>query len=98
VLANGEALVTLLSALEDRFNGHVFILNDADRESLRHNGQLARFARLVEGRTELSGQLTLWQLYSFRDLPVEVTDKESGVVSGLSRSKSTFRIARRTRS
>jgi hypothetical protein len=72
ILANGDALVRLLSALEERFNGNVFSLDDADRQSLQGNSQLARFARLIEGREELSGQLTLWQLYSFRDLPVEL--------------------------
>ncbi len=72
VLANGEALVKLLADLEERFNGYVFILEDADRESLRDNGQLASFAKLVEGREELGGQLTLWQLYSFKDLPIEL--------------------------
>jgi N-6 DNA Methylase len=72
VLAHGEALVKLLAALEERFNGHVFILDDTDRKSLRSSSQLARFAKLVEGREELGGQLTLWQLYSFKDLPVEL--------------------------
>ena len=72
VLAHGEALVALLAALEERFNGHVFILDDVDRDSLKGNGQLARFARLVEGYQEEGGQLTLWQLYSFKDLPVEL--------------------------
>lgn len=88
VLAHGESLVNLLAALEERFNGNVFTLDSADRESLRDNGQLARFAKLVEGREELGGQLTLWQLYSFKDLPVElishiyqlfVTDSDSSV-------------------
>jgi hypothetical protein len=72
VLANGKALVALLAALEERFNGHVFILDDADRASLKTNSQLTRFARLVEAHEELGGQLTLWQLYSFKDLPVEL--------------------------
>jgi len=72
VLAHGEALVKLLTALEERFNGNVFTLDSADRDSLKDNSQLARFAHLVEGREELSGQLTLWQLYSFKDLPVEL--------------------------
>jgi hypothetical protein len=72
VLANGESLIALLEELENRFNGHVFVLDDADSESLRGNGQLARFARLVEGKEEESGQLTLWQLYSFGDLPIEL--------------------------
>lgn len=88
VLANGKALVKLFGALEERFNGHLFILDDADRDSLRGSTQLARFAKLVEGREEPGGQLTLWQLYSFRDLPVElishiyqifVTDSDSSV-------------------
>ncbi len=72
VLANGPALVNLLDHLEERFNGHVFILSDDDRETLRDNSRLARYARLVEGRQEPGGQLTLWQRYSFADLPVEL--------------------------
>jgi len=72
ILANGKALITLLSHLETRFNGNVFILDDADRGALKNNAQLTRFARLVEGRQEDGGQLTLWQLYSFKDLPVEL--------------------------
>jgi hypothetical protein len=72
ILARGDALVNLLAALEERFNGNVFTLDGADRQSLRGNSQLIRFARLVEGRDELNGQLTLWQLYSFKDLPVEL--------------------------
>lgn len=72
VLANGKALIALLGDLEERFNGHVFILDAADREALTGNGQLLRFARLVEAKQEKNGQLTLWELYSFKDLPVEV--------------------------
>lgn len=72
VLANGPALVSLLEDLEGRFNGHVFTLNEADRERLRGSQQLSRFSRLIEGREEVGGQLTLWQLYSFKDLPVEL--------------------------
>ncbi|MFQ3454134.1 N-6 DNA methylase [Bradyrhizobium sp. UFLA01-814] len=72
VLANGKALIALLSDLEERFNGHVFTLDDADRTSLRTSTQLARFAKLVEAHEEINGQLTLWELYSFRDLPVEL--------------------------
>ncbi len=72
VLANGEALVDLLASLEERFNGNVFTLTDDDRQSLIGNKQLKRFAALIEGRQELNGQLTLWQLYSFKDLPVEL--------------------------
>jgi hypothetical protein len=72
ILANGQALVELLEALEERFNGHVFTFDNEDREALRTSTQLNRFARLVEGREDKGGQLTLWQLYSFKDLPVEL--------------------------
>jgi hypothetical protein len=72
VLADGPALLRLLDHLEQRFNGNVFVLKPEERETLRNSGQLDRFARLVEGRQEQSGQLTLWQRYSFADLPVEL--------------------------
>ena len=72
VLADGTSLITLLAHLEERFNGGVFELDDIDSQSLKSNTQLARFARFIEARQEKGGQLTLWQLYSFRDLPVEL--------------------------
>lgn len=72
VLANGKALVGLLGALEERFNGHVFVLDDADRAALKTSTQLTRFAKLVEAHEEHGGQLSLWKLYSFKDLPVEL--------------------------
>ena len=72
VLANGEALVALLAHLEERFNGNVFAIGPEDSISLAKSSQLQRFARLIEGRQEENGQLTLWQLYSFKDLPVEL--------------------------
>jgi hypothetical protein len=72
VLADGPALVDLLDHLEARFNGHVFVLGDEDRKTLQDSSQLARFAQLVEGRQEPGGQRTLWQRYSFADLPVEL--------------------------
>ena len=72
VLADGPALVELLAALEVRFNGHVFTLSTEDQETLKTSKQLPRFARLIEARQEADGQLTLWQRYSFADLPVEL--------------------------
>ena len=72
VLANGEALVALFEALEIRFNGHVFKLNPSDRDKLRGSTQLHRFSRLIEGIEDAGGQLSLWKLYSFKDLPVEL--------------------------
>lgn len=73
VLSDGQALVQLLNHLEKRFNGHVFVLNDEERQKLiASDKQLTRFARFVEGKEEAGGQLTLWMRYSFSDLPVEL--------------------------
>jgi hypothetical protein len=72
VLGDGPGLCALLAELERRFNGDVFSLTTDDRVELLASSQLARFAALVEGHTESSGQLSLWKLYSFRDLPVEL--------------------------
>jgi hypothetical protein len=88
VLADGKALVELLDALEVRFNGSVFSLTTNDRDLLTRSTELPRFARLVEGQEEPGGQKSLWRLYSFKDLPVElishvyqlfVNDKDSSV-------------------
>ena len=72
VLADGPALVNLLAHLEKRFNGQVFTLTPDEGVNLRGNQHLARFARLVEGKQEAGGQLTLWERYSFADLPIEL--------------------------
>ncbi|RQW42264.1 class I SAM-dependent DNA methyltransferase [Novosphingobium sp. LASN5T] len=72
VLGDGAALVRLLEALEERFNGHVFRLTDEERAALAASTELTRYARLVEGYEDSTGQLSLWRLYSFRDLPVEL--------------------------
>ncbi|KAA5599251.1 N-6 DNA methylase [Blastochloris sulfoviridis] len=72
VLGDGAALVKLLEMLEERFNGHVFRLTAEERAALLASSELANYARLVEGREDATGQLSLWRLYSFRDLPVEL--------------------------
>ncbi|RYD84974.1 MAG: SAM-dependent methyltransferase [Verrucomicrobiaceae bacterium] len=72
VLRSGTGLLSLLEDLEKRFNGNVFELKEQDRDLLRRSDQLEHFARLVEGRDTPSGQRTLWERYSFADLPVEL--------------------------
>jgi len=72
VLADGSALVDLLEHLEDRFNGHIFALSEEDKSALRGSRQLVKFAGLIEGKQEPGGQMTLWQRYSFADLPIEL--------------------------
>ncbi|RKF22745.1 SAM-dependent methyltransferase [Altericroceibacterium spongiae] len=72
ILGDGRALIALLETLEERFNGHIFRLTDDERAALAESSELASYARLVEGHEDSSGQLSLWRLYSFRDLPVEL--------------------------
>ncbi len=72
VLADGESLVALLDKLEERFNGNIFLISDAERSALKESTELEEFSRLVKAHDEVNGQLSLWALYSFRDLPVEV--------------------------
>jgi len=72
VLEDGPALVQLLRSLEMRFNGHIFRIHDEDRAALENSTELQDFSTLIEARVEAGGQLNLWALYSFRDLPVEV--------------------------
>lgn len=88
VIRAGPPLVKLLTALEKRFNGHVFELDDDLQMELAQSTQLGAFADLIEGREDAHGQGSFWRLYSFRDLPVElisniyqlfVEDKESSI-------------------
>lgn len=72
VLEDGAVLVAVLAELERRFNGDVFRLSDDERDDILKSKQLGRFAALVEGRTGYAGQMSLWKLYSFQDLPVEL--------------------------
>lgn len=72
VLADGPALLKTLSALKRLFNGDVFALESNELFDIASSDELAAFSSLVEAREETSGQMSLWALYSFRDLPVEV--------------------------
>jgi hypothetical protein len=63
-----DEVSALLEALEKKFNGDVFSLQDVARLT---KTALRRFAGLVEART-LGNQRYLWDLYSFGHLPVEV--------------------------
>ena len=89
ILCNAQALISLLTALEKRFNGNIFSLTKDETDVLRTSEQpLNEFARLVEGYEAPNGQMSFWRLYSFKDLPIElisniyqlfVSDKTSSV-------------------
>ncbi len=63
-----DEVLTLLQALERKFNGDIFSLQRGARLT---KTALRSFARLVEARTD-GEQRYLWDLYSFGHLPVEV--------------------------
>ena len=64
--------------------------DDVDRRSLKNSNQLARFAKFVEAHEEAGGQLTLWQLYSFKDLPVELISHIYQIVCKRQRQSSLY--------
>lgn len=72
VVADATALLKMLGELKHLFNGDVFSLNKTERAEIEQTTELGHFSRLVQAREETSGQMNLWALYSFRDLPVEV--------------------------
>ena len=74
ILGDAKSLIKLLAYLEtERFNGNVFTLQEDEKNQLLQTTHLHKFAELIQGNTEAGvGQQTLWRLYSFRDLPVEL--------------------------
>lgn len=88
VLDNSGDLIQLFRDLSIHFNGEIFKLSEVEEENLAKIN-LPIFAEFFEGKTEPNGQRTLFQLYSFRDLPVElisniyeefIEDKKDGIV------------------
>lgn len=84
---NGD-IVKLFRDLSKHFNGEIFKLSD-NEETIIKNCNLQKFAEFFEGKTEDHGQRTLWRLYSFEDLPIElisniyeefIEDKRDGIV------------------
>jgi len=89
VLFNHGEVVLLFDDLSSHFNGEVFKLTEKDKQLLSKIN-LNKFAYFFEGKTEEDKQRTLWRLYSFDDLPVELISniyeefiddkKKSGIV------------------
>ena len=89
VLRKGR-VVQLYRDLSLHFNGKVFQLTPEEEDYIsKSNELLYRFADFLEGKTQQGSQLTLWRMYSFKDLPVElisniyeefIEDKSDGIV------------------
>ncbi|MFA4919411.1 MAG: N-6 DNA methylase [Thermodesulfovibrionales bacterium] len=66
------ACLRLFDYLAGHFNGEIFrVYDDEERQTLLA-ADLSSFAVFIEGKTEDSGQIALWELYSFNDLPIEL--------------------------
>ena len=80
VLENADTLIKVLAALnsKDHFNGQIFYINDNEHATLKQIN-LESFRRFVAGDTDFFesnqhglGQMTLWRLYQFNYLPIEL--------------------------
>lgn len=72
VLRKRGACLDLFDELSTHFDGEIFKWEDrAERKELR-TADLITFAKFIEGKTELTGQINFWPLYSFNDLPIEL--------------------------
>lgn len=67
-----EEVERLLRHLERKFNGDVFSLGESAPDLTQ--GDLKRFATLV-GARHLGGQQHFWELFSFKNIPVEVISR-----------------------
>lgn len=71
ILVN-KRLLDLLDALEGHFNGNVFgIADDKQRKALEKTN-LSVLAKHLDGELGTGNSLSFWQLYSFKDIPIEL--------------------------
>lgn len=68
-----DKLVELLHILEKHFNGNVFKINsNEEKKFIRNKVDLKFLAECLDGNLDLGNQLTIWQVYSFKDIPIEL--------------------------
>lgn len=81
VLENANTFIQVLQELssKEHFNGQIFYLNDEECKILREKIDLTLFQYFVKGDVSIFskgkqgiGQMTLWRLYQFNYLPIEL--------------------------
>lgn len=72
ILKTRGACLELFDDLSRHFNGEIFKWEAEDERELLSRTDLTEFARFFEARTDAVGQGTLWRIYSFNDLPIEL--------------------------
>jgi len=71
VCEDNISLINLFDDLSKHFNGGIFKLNDKDKEELK-TADLTEFIKFLQSNLDSKNQLRLWDLYSFKDLPIEL--------------------------
>ena len=72
-ILNNNKLVELLEYLEKHFNGGVFkISSQKEKDFIQEKINLKFLAECLEGNLDVNSQLTIWQIYSFKDIPIEL--------------------------
>ncbi len=72
VLMKKGACLAFFDYLNRHFNGEIFKWEDERERELLSKTDLWMFADFFEAWTETSKQRSLWRLYSFNDLPIEL--------------------------
>lgn len=66
-----KKLVDILEKLSVKFNGGIFDLSDEDKDSLKV-ADLSQIITFFDTKIDSKNQLVLWDLYSFKHIPVEL--------------------------
>jgi hypothetical protein len=71
VLSDKRATYLLFEELEKKFNGDIFPITGAERDTVQ-DAQLALLAQFLQGKMDVrSRQLNFWPHYSFNAIPIE---------------------------
>lgn len=72
ILRKKGACLELFEYLSRHFNGEIFKWDETEKHTLAQT-DLTRLSHFLEARSDIAtGQGTLWRLYSFNDLPIEL--------------------------
>ena len=71
ICTSNKALVDLFDALSNHFNGGIFKLSDENKKEII-NADLTEFKYFLQPNIDNNKQLYFWDLYSFKDLPIEL--------------------------
>ncbi|MBY0246016.1 MAG: Eco57I restriction-modification methylase domain-containing protein, partial [Sphingobacteriaceae bacterium] len=66
-----KKLVDILEKLSAKFNGGIFNLSDEDKTDLKE-ADLSQIVTFFDTKIDSKSQLVLWDLYSFKHIPVEL--------------------------